>query len=102
MVIVDLIKQFNAHGLRYTLSFFRDSNKNEIDLIIEVDGKTIPVEIKSSETVSSKFFDTMTWFQEETHNESEPIVIYCGDQVQKRSYGRAIPWTMLDTVYPGV
>jgi len=98
MVIVDLMKNFNVKTLHPSLSFFRDSNQNEIDLIIEVKGKTIPVEIKASETMHSNFFQTITWFQEQTHNSQEAIVVYGGSQVQKRTRGQAIPWTDLNNI----
>lgn len=96
MITVDLIKNFKAQGLHYALTFFRDSNKNEIDLIIELGGKTIPIEIKASETMSGNFFDTITWFQEKTKNKQEAVVIYGGNQTHKRSQGTTISWKNLD------
>ncbi len=92
MIIVDLIKNFKAKGLRRSFTFFRDTNKNEIDLIVESGGKTIPIEIKASETLKSSFFDTLSWFKEKTQNDQESIVVYGGDQNQKRSQGRVISW----------
>ncbi|KKQ32559.1 MAG: AAA+ superfamily protein [candidate division TM6 bacterium GW2011_GWF2_37_49] len=99
MIIIDLIKQFNAQGLRPVLTFFRDSNNNEIDLIIELAGKTIPVEIKASETINSRFFDTIAWFKEQTQNQQEGIVVYGGNQTQQRSQGNTISWKDLNNVY---
>ena len=99
MVIVDIIKNFNAHNTRPTYTFFRDSNQNEIDLIIEVGGQSIPIEIKANETMSSKFFATLKWFQEQTNNEHKPIVIYGGDQIQQRTQGIVLPWNQLDALY---
>lgn len=98
MVIVDVMKNFNAQGIRPTLTFFRNSNQNEIDLIIESGGKTIPIEIKASETMDSKFFDTLSWFQEATQNDQKPIVVYGGTESQTRSKGKVIPWTNLDSI----
>ena len=99
MVIVDLIKQFNAQGLRYVLSFFRDSNKNEIDLIVEAGGNTVPIEIKASETMNNKFFDTLTWFKGQTESDITPIVVYAGSQAHQRAQGNVVPWTKLETIY---
>lgn len=99
MVIVDIIKNFNAQNVRPTLTFFRDSNQNEIDLIIEIGGKIIPVEIKANETMSSKFFSTLQWFQQQINNDQEPIVVYSGQQAQTRAKGIVIPWDQLDKVY---
>lgn len=95
MVIVDIIKNFNNNGLRPTLTFLRDSNQREIDFIIEFEGKTIPVEIKASQTMSSNFFHTLNWFQEETGDTQQPIVVYGGDHQQNRSRGKALPWSNL-------
>ena len=92
MIIVDIIKNFNSIGTRYNLSFYRDSNKKEVDLIIETGGKIIPVEIKASETIQSKFFETLIWFNAETKNNYLPAVIYGGDQNQTRSYATVLSW----------
>lgn len=98
MVIVDLIKNLNIRGIRYSITFFRDSNKNEIDLIIESRGKTIPIEIKASETVNSNFFDTILWFKKQTNCEQEPIIIYGGKQTQKWTQGKVVSWRDLEMV----
>lgn len=96
MIIVDLIKNFNANGFNYTLTFFRDTNKNEIDIIIESSGKTIPVEIKASETMNSRFFDTVVWFQKQIESDQDAIVVYGGDKTQKRSRGKIVSWKDLE------
>lgn len=97
MSLVDIIKNCNGHGLRPSLSFFRDSNQKEIDLIIEFNNKITPIEIKASQTIDSSFFDTPTWFKETTNSQESPIVIYGGDQNQTRTQGKAISWKKLDT-----
>lgn len=102
MVIVDLIKNCNAQGLRPALTFFRDANKNEIDLIIESGGKKIALEIKASETMNSAFFETLTWFQKQTQQDQKSIVIYGGDNNQNRSEGTVISWKNLANVYQDI
>lgn len=92
MIIVDLMKNFNARNSHYNVTFFRDSNQNEIDLIIETQGKTIPLEIKASATMQSSFFKTMAWFNQETSNEERAIVVYGGDKNQVRTQGNAFTW----------
>lgn len=99
MVIVDLIKNFYAQNLRPTLTFFRDTNKNEIDLIVELHGKIIPIEIKASQTINAKFFDTIVWFNTQTDNNQQPIVIYGGDQAQTRSQGKVVSWLQLRDLF---
>lgn len=96
MIIVDIIKNCFALGIRPPMTFFRDSNQREIDLIIEWGGNTVPLEIKSSQTISSSFFDTLVWFQEQIDQKTKPSVIYGGDKDQKRSKGSVISWQHLD------
>ena len=98
MVIVDLIKNFHAQGQRPMLTFFRDTNKNEVDLIIEANGKIIPIEIKAAETMNSRSFATLTWLQEQMKNEQNGIVIYGGDKTQKWSQGKAVSWKNLEGI----
>lgn len=98
MIIVDLIKHFYAKDISNSLTFFRDSNKNEIDLIIELGNKTIPVEIKASETMNSSFFDTINWFRQQTHNDEQAVVIYGGNQSSNRTQGRTISWKELEKI----
>jgi predicted AAA+ superfamily ATPase len=98
MVIVDIMKNINAHNTHATLTFFRDTNQNEIDLIVETKGKVIPIEIKASETMTSKFFDTLAWFGSETPID-QAIVVYSGDTVQTRTKGKALPWTKLADIF---
>lgn len=92
MIIVDIMKNLNAQESKYTLSFYRDTNQNEVDLVIETKGKIIPVEIKASEAMSSNFFDTARWFKDEVMAD-DPVVVYAGNQDQIRSIGRALSWT---------
>jgi uncharacterized protein len=98
MVIVDIIKNCSAQALRYSLTFYRDTNQREIDVIIETAGKTIPVEIKASETMTSAFFDTLIWFCKAIGDGHEPLVVYGGQEAQKRSQGRVVSWKNLATI----
>jgi len=99
MMILDLIKYFKNDGKSPMLTFFRDSNQNEVDLIIEIGGKTTLLEIKSSETMNSKYFDTLVWFARQRKNPSKLVVAYGGDKVQERSQGVVVPWNKLESVF---
>lgn len=98
MAIVDLIKEYHARNKRPMLSFFRDSNQNEIDLMIELGDKLTCIEIKSSETINSNFFDTLDWFKQQTKEEQSSVLVYGGDQIQKRSQGLVVPWNKIDHI----
>lgn len=92
MIIIDLLKETYNKGLYVNLSFLRDSNLKEVDLIIEFKGKKIPVEIKSSMTIQNQFFETIDWFKQETKIKNHGYVIYSGDQLQKRKDNTILQW----------
>ena len=97
MVIVDIIKNYNNHGIKPNLTFYRDSNQNEVDLIIELGNQITPVEIKASQTINSAFFKTANWFKEHS-NSNNPIIIYGGDQNQQRTNGHVVSWQNLNII----
>lgn len=99
MIIVDVMKYFNAQSKRYNLMFFRDMHQNEVDLIIEYENRTVPVEIKSSQTIDSRFFDTLIWFESHVHTNERPIIVYGGSQIQSRSKGKVIPWNGVESIF---
>lgn len=47
-VISEIVKSYNARGLRPNLSYYRDKEKNEIDLIMYKNNKLYPFEIKKT------------------------------------------------------
>ena len=52
-VVSEIVKSFWFHGKRAPIFFYRDKDKKEIDIILENNGKLIPVEIKKK-TVPDK------------------------------------------------
>lgn len=47
-IISEIVKSYNAKGIRPNLSYYRDKEKNEIDLIIYKNNKLYPFEIKKT------------------------------------------------------
>ncbi|MDE0529311.1 MAG: DUF4143 domain-containing protein [Truepera sp.] len=86
-----------VHGL----SFYRDRNGAEADLIIEHPARLTLVEAKSAKTASSSWFDgaRRVW----RHLTALPrrcdvVVCYGGDQFQRRADGELTPWSRLREV----
>lgn len=96
MVIVEVIKNLYASGRQPMLSFFRESNGKEIDLIIECKGKTLPVEIKSGLTIQQDYFSQLSWFKQQVGPQVKPIIIYGGDQNQQRTLGTVVSWQYIN------
>jgi predicted AAA+ superfamily ATPase len=94
IVIVDIMKNFINNGIKTNFTFYRDSNQNEIDLIIEKNLPT-PIEIKASHSLDNKFFKTINWFAQQ-HSCNTPTVIYGGDHNQERTNANIISWQNLE------
>ena len=53
-IISDIIKSYNARGLRPNISYYRDKEKNEIDLIFYKNNTLYPFEIKKTASPTKK------------------------------------------------
>ncbi|GET33752.1 ATPase [Prolixibacter bellariivorans] len=84
LVIVDFLKRRYNNGQTNNLFFWRDNTGNEIDLLIEINNRRVPVEIKSGQTITNDFFKGIRYWNKLTKTEGG-ILIYGGDTRQKRS-----------------
>lgn len=100
LIISEYFKQCFASGAQAAAWFWRDNNKNEIDLLIEKSDKLFPIEIKSGATMHSKYADTIVWFNKlrET-SKNTGAIIYGGDQSYKRSDLDFISWKDTYTIF---
>lgn len=96
MIISDLMKKRFNQCLPPNVYFWRDKLGNEIDALLEEDGKTVPIEIKSSSTISSDMFQAMSYWADLTNFPKEKTkIIYAGQEDQKRKDGHVIPWSSI-------
>jgi len=62
-VISEFLKSFQHVGEEAPLYFWRDRTGNEIDLLVDLGRRLVPWEIKSAESVTTKAFATLSWWQ---------------------------------------
>lgn len=88
-VIVELMKRELALGSQPEFYFWRDSHKREVDLLIENGGMLDKaIEIKSSTTFKSSFFDTLNDFGKWADlSPKKQVVIYAGETNMQTSKG---------------
>lgn len=96
-VILEIMKKFYNEGRRPQLYYWRDSNQNEVDLLVQDGLKLKAVEIKSGKTINQEFFKGLHYFQKIVP-EVESILVYGGDQFQKRSVATVCPADRLDEI----
>ena len=94
LIIADLYKQYYNLGLEAPLHFWRDQNgRIEVDCIIDLGLKLLPIEIKSAETIVRDFFEGLSrWAEMAKVDVAQSYVIYGGQLSQKRSKGQVISW----------
>lgn len=96
MIISDLLKRRYHHCLPPNISFWRDKTGNEVDCILEEDGKIVPLEIKSSSSINPEMFQGIFHWSKLSHTSlEEGKIIYAGQEEQKRKQGHVLSWKML-------
>lgn len=97
MVIGDIIKEINNNHTTEQVYFFRDSNHNEVDLIIDTTSYQIPIEIKSSSTFNQKFLNWIRYRQKNTQDDTHKkvdngFIVYSGETIDY-GYDKILHWT---------
>ncbi len=100
-VVSEILKHRTNRGITGGLSFYRDSNGAEVDLVIQQSNGIRLVEAKSSYTASSSLFDGANRVRRHFSDSHQPLdiaIAYGGDELQQRKAGQLIPWQMLDRI----
>ena len=95
-VISEFIKHKYNQGAEPNLYFWRNKAGNEVDLLIEMADKLIPIEIKSGQTITSDYFKGLKYYNnlsQGSHKDS--YVIYGGHLKQQRTVGNVFGWEYL-------
>jgi uncharacterized protein len=90
-IISDLIKFDYNQGNLNSFYFWQDTNKNEIDLIIENGEDTKALEIKAGSTIRSELFkNLLTW--EKLQKKTKTFLFYGGDMNMKKKGTKILNW----------
>ncbi len=94
----EVAKHLSNRGETGNLSFYRDRNGAEADLVIERPSGIALVEAKSSATASSSLFNGIRRVRRHLGELSRPVditIVYGGDNFQRRAEGNIVPWRRL-------
>jgi len=93
-VVSEILKYRANRGETRGLSFYRDRNGAEVDLVIERSGGLTLVEAKSAATPSSSLFRGAERVRRHFRDVDPPdvIVVYGGEERQERGSGMLVPW----------
>jgi len=97
LVILEVMKMHYNQGRRPQLYYWRDSNQNEVDLLIQDGMKLHAVEIKSGKTINSDFFKGLTYFKKMAPD-TQLHLVYGGNEYQKRSEATVLSIEQLEDI----
>jgi len=84
MVVMEAVKTRLNKGLDPNLFYFRDNNKNEVDLIYKKQRMLTPIEIKSAMTFNEKLLKGIAYFQRTSNQAQKGYLVYSGDLTFER------------------
>jgi predicted AAA+ superfamily ATPase len=95
-VVSEFHKLWLHCGVAPDFHLWRDAHGMEVDLLLPSRGRTRPVEVKAGKTVQSEWLGVLeSWTGLASDRAGEPLVIYGGDERQKRSRAEVIGWPHL-------
>ena len=101
LIINEFIKRNFHRGENYQPYFWQDSHGKEIDCLLIAGEKITPVEIKSSKTMSTSYFDNLkSWRPLVNLPQGQCYVVYGGDESMQTSAGTFVSWRQLERI-PG-
>ena len=99
-VINEVIKGFYNQGLKPPVYYWRDSNKREIDLLLNRGISLQPIEIKLGRTYRRDFFKHLDWFAGISDVPiTEPTVVWGADDDLPSESGSLLSWRNLEKIY---
>ena len=97
-VASEMLKHRAHRGGSGCLSFYRDRNGADLDLVVEEPDALTVIEAKSAATPSSSLFDGVKRVYPHLGGlrpRCDVAVVYGGDEFQQRTDGRLIPWRLV-------
>ena len=100
-VVSEVLKLRTHRGESGGLSFYRDRNGAELDLVIDERDALTLVEAKSSATASASLMDGLKRVRphlQDLRPACDAAVVYGGEELQQRTDARLIPWRRVRSV----
>jgi uncharacterized protein len=100
-VASEIRKRFSHAGRTSPMTFFRSRDGAEVDIVVPTETSLVAIEAKSGLTVGSDYFRGIASLEAVAARLVPPqpvsaIVVYGGDQTQRRTRGTIVAWSGLD------
>ncbi|MCA9286291.1 MAG: ATP-binding protein, partial [Phycisphaerales bacterium] len=97
-VVSEVLKHRTNRGISGGLSFYRDKDGVEADLVVDEGGRLVVIEAKAATTATSSLFDGASRVRGLLGAPGIPIeslVVYGGAEAQQRTDATLVPWGQL-------
>lgn len=92
-VVAEFVKSFSATRRDPPLYFWRDATGHEIDVLIDVGDRLIPVEVKSGQTVAPDAFKHLNWWTSlPTNPNTGGALVHGGTERYTHKGVQVLPW----------
>ena len=96
LVVLEVLKTLHNVGVKPNVYFYRDSQHNEADLLLETGDKLQLLEIKAAQTVASDAMQAATRVQRALEGRvASMTLVYGGTEAQRRSAFEVLPFTQV-------
>ncbi|MFT4605929.1 MAG: putative AAA+ superfamily ATPase, partial [Rhodothermales bacterium] len=97
----ELLKERVHNGKDSNTFFWRDRSGREVGFILDTPQGSLPVEVKSGQSLGSDAFKGLAWWTERPDSSSRPgRVIYGGDPSYERSGAAVVGWRAVWSLRP--
>jgi predicted AAA+ superfamily ATPase len=96
--ILEIMKSHKNKGIYQEFYFWRDSNGNEIDLLIVEGNRILCCEMKASQTVKSDYLKSLHYLDDRGDYTYQHCLINTSGVSQNRTNERIVSWTDLSSV----
>jgi uncharacterized protein len=98
-IINEIMKNRLNRNVPLKSYFWNAAGSHEIDMLLDQNGRLLPIEIKSGRTINQQFFDGLSYFQNASGAiPNDSFLVYGGDEVQKRSVAQVVSWKNLNEI----
>jgi predicted AAA+ superfamily ATPase len=99
LVALEIVKGRENRGFNPTLCFWRDTDKNEVDLVVEWGGNLKGIEVKSADVYNPRFLKNADLFKKLTNRPSKSYVVYAGSKMEVHDETKVLPYTEIPTLF---
>jgi hypothetical protein len=95
-VVSEIMKSWHNAGKKPPVFYYRDKDKNEIDLILEVDGSLYPIEIKKSANPGKDTIASFRFLEEAGKPLGQGAVVCCASEyLPLDAKNSIVPWWLI-------